>query len=126
MCYYIGIEDLAANALIEILQKKGASESERYSVTFKELEDYGAEVVRYLDREKGEKALLILSRAHTTNMFRNYSDFFEEIETSKGTAIVLQKGKTVEDLIDKFRIYSASDLIMAFMATAGTVLSAAG
>lgn len=124
MCYYIGIEDLAANALIEILQTKKASESCYYPVTFKELEDYGAEVVRYLDQEKGEKALLILSRAHTTNMFRNYSDFFEEIETPKGTAIILQKGKTVEDLIEKFRIYNASDLIIAFMATAGTVFGA--
>lgn len=126
MCYYIGIEDLAANALIEILQTKGTSESIQYPVTFKELEDYGAEVVRYLNQEKGEKALLILSRAHTTNMFRNYSDFFEEIETPRGTAIVLQKGKTVEDLIDKFRIYNAYDVIMAFVATAGTVLDAAG
>ena len=104
MCYYIGIEALAANALIEILQTKGQSEPVQYPVTFKELEDYGAEVVRYLNQEKGEKALLILSRAHTTNMFKNYSDFFEEIETPRGMAIVLQKGKTVENLIDKFRI----------------------
>lgn len=126
MCYYIGIEDLAANALIEILQTKGTADSGRYPVTFQELEDYGAEVVKYLDREKGEKALLILSRAHTTNMFRNYSDFFEEVETPRGTAIILQKGKTVEDLINKFRIYNAFDVIIAFMETAGKVFSAAG
>ncbi|MCM1263964.1 MAG: hypothetical protein NC313_14730 [Butyrivibrio sp.] len=126
MCYYIGIEDLAANALIEILQTKKAEDVSSYPVTFTELEKYGAEVVKYLDREKGEKALLILSRAHTTNMLRNYSDFFEEIETPKGTAIILQKGKTVEDLINKFRIYNAFDVIRAFMVTAGTILSAAG
>ncbi len=115
MCYYIGIEDLAANALIEILQMKDAQEFGQCVVTLRELEEYGAEVVRYLNARKGEKALLILSRASTTHMFKNYSDFFEEIETDRGTAIALQKGKTVEDLIEKFRTYIAVELINAFM-----------
>lgn len=115
MCYYIGIEDLAANALIEILQKKDEQEFSQCVVTLKELEKYGAEVVRYLNEKKGEKALLILSRASTTHMFRNYSAFFEEVETDDGIAIALQKGKTVEDLIEKFRTYIALDLINAFM-----------
>lgn len=114
MCYYIGIEDLAANALIEILRKKENKENSQCIVTLKELEKYGAEVVRYLDGQ-GEKALLILSRASTNHMFRNYCDFFEEIESEEGTAIALQKGKTVEDLIEKFRTYIAVDLVRAFM-----------
>lgn len=116
MCYYIGIEDLAANALIEILQTKERQESDSCVVTLRELEEYGAEVVKYLNKRKGEKALLILSRASTTHMFRNYSDFFKEIETEEGTAIALQKGKTVEDLIGKFRTYVAIDLLNAFVA----------
>lgn len=115
MCYYIGIEDLAANALIEILKTKKEQDFESCIVTLKELEQYGAEVVRYLSEEKGEKALLILSRASTTHMFKNYSDFFEEVETDMGTAIALQKGKTVDDLIQKFRTYIAIDLMNAFM-----------
>ena len=57
MCFYIGIEDLAANALIEILTKN----SEKRFVSYEELENYGAEVVKFLC-EKGEKAILILSR----------------------------------------------------------------
>ena len=116
MCYYIGIEDLAANALIEILQTKKEQDLSQYTVTLKELENYGAEVVRYLNEEKGERALLILSRASTTHMFKNYSDFFEEVETDNGIAIALQKGKTVNDLVEKFRTYLAIDLIYAFMA----------
>lgn len=48
-------------------------------------------------------------------MFRNYSDFFEEVETEEGRAIALQKGKTVEDLKEKFRTYLAIDVINAFM-----------
>lgn len=53
MCFYIGIEDLAANALIEILTKN----SEKRFVSYEELENYGAEVVKFLC-EKGEKAIL--------------------------------------------------------------------
>lgn len=43
MCFYIGIEDLAANALIEILQSKNGDDSQNI-VTYAELEKYGAEV----------------------------------------------------------------------------------
>ena len=100
MCFYIGIEDLAANALIEILSAKKGAESEQLYVTLAELEKYGAQVVRHLN-EKGDDALLILSGESTSMMFRNYSDFFEEIETSEGTAISLREGKTVTDLVVK-------------------------
>ena len=45
MCFYIGIEDLAANAMIEML-KKGV----RRFLTYNEIEMYGAEVVQILRR----------------------------------------------------------------------------
>ena len=114
MCFYIGIEDLAANALIEILKTKEKDQLNQYSVTLAELENYGAQVVRHLN-DKGEKAVLILSRESTSLMFKNYSDFFEEVETENGIAISLRKGKTVPDLIEKFRTYLAFDLMLAFM-----------
>jgi hypothetical protein len=120
MCYYIGIEDLAANAMIEILEKKqkdGGSVEDTLSVTLRDLEEYGAEVVRYINETSDEKALLILSRASTVYMFRNYSDFFEETDEGE-SAIKLRKEKTVEDLKTKFRTYKASDLINAYMAEA--------
>ena len=81
MCFYIGIEDLAANALIEILQSKNGDDSQNI-VTYAELEKYGAEVVHYLG-EQGEKAVLILSRENTNHMLCSYSDFFVETETDK-------------------------------------------
>lgn len=115
MCYYIGIEDLAANALIEILRQKKDEDLNQYSVSLRELEQYGAGVVRYLNKEKGEKALLILSKAGTISMFRDYSDFFEERRTENGIEIALQKGKTVKDLVIKFRTYIALDLVKAYM-----------
>ena len=44
MCVYIGIEDLAANALIELLEKDNSNTK----VSFKALEDYGNAVVNYV------------------------------------------------------------------------------
>ena len=116
MCFYIGIEDLAANALIEILKTKEDAQRERCCVTLAELEAYGNQVIQYLN-ERGEKAVLILSRENTSLMFRNYSDFFEEVETDEGVSIALKEGKTVSDLVEKFRTYLALDLMMAFMNT---------
>ena len=112
MCFYIGIEDLAANALIEILEMEDKTPSQK-SVTYAELEKYGTEVVRHL-KKNGEKAVIIFSRESTDVMLHNYSDFFEEREN--GTAIGLRKGKYVPDLIERFRTYLAFDLMMAFMA----------
>ena len=116
MCFYIGIEDLAANALIEILKTKEDAQTERCCVTLAELEAYGNQVIQYLN-ERGEKAVLILSRENTSLMFRNYSDFFGEVETDEGVSIALKEGKTVSDLVEKFRTYLALDLMMAFMNT---------
>lgn len=110
MCFYIGIEDLAANALIELLQKE---EKNRF-ITYDELENYGAQVVRLL-YERGEKAVLLLSRDNTNALFRDYSDFFEE-ETREGkTGIRLRDGKGVDDLIIQFRGYLALDVLMALV-----------
>ena len=66
---------------------------------------------------EGKKAILVLSRENTSMMFRCYSDFFKEIVTDKGIAIALKNGKTVNDLVVKFRTYLAFDVMMAFIAT---------
>jgi hypothetical protein len=110
MCVYIGIEDLAANALIEIISK---DEKKRF-VSYAELEDYGAEVVKFLNT-KGEKAVLILSRENTSDMFRNYSDMFEEVLKDEMLGIELKAGITVEQLINRFRGYLAWDVLLAFV-----------
>lgn len=109
MCVYIGIEDLAANALIEILNK-----NQKNFVTYAELEAYGAEVVSILNAQ-GEKAVLVLSRENTNNMFRNYSDIFEELDSENGLGIALKEGITIDTLIDKFRGYLAWDVLLAFI-----------
>lgn len=109
MCFYIGIEDLVANALIEVLKK-----GDKRFLTYNEIENYGAEVVRIL-KENGEKAVLILSRDNTEALFRNYSDFFEESEQDGKLGISLKSEKRTEDLIQQFRGYLALDVLLAFM-----------
>ncbi len=109
MCVYIGIEDLAANALIENLNR-----NKKRFVTYSELEKYGAQVVNILNQQ-GEKAILVLSRESTRIMFRNYSDLFEEVNTKSGLGISLKSNVTVDDLIDKFRGYLAWDVLLAFV-----------
>lgn len=113
MCYYIGIEDLAANAMIEILKRKPSeAPKEQPCVTFRDLEDYGSAVVKFINKQTDERAMLILSRASTVCMFRNYSEFFEETEDED--AIRLREGKSVKDLERTFRAYKTMDLITAY------------
>ncbi|MDE7200752.1 MAG: hypothetical protein K2O91_02360 [Lachnospiraceae bacterium] len=109
MCFYIGIEDLAANAMIEML-KRGS----RRFLTYNEIEMYGAEVVQIL-KESGEKAVLILSRENTNALFRSYSEFFEESVQNGKKGIMLKADKEVGDLIQQFRGYLALDVLLAFM-----------
>ena len=56
MCIYIGIEDLVANALSELTEHKNQRQ-----VLFKDLDRYGAKVIKVLNQE-GEQAVLILSK----------------------------------------------------------------
>ncbi|WP_418746417.1 hypothetical protein [Frisingicoccus sp.] len=109
MCFYIGIEDLAANALIEAMKK-----GKKRFLTYNEIESYGAEVVQIL-HENGEKAVLVLSRDNTDALFRNYSEFFEESEEDGKKGILLRSGKEIEDLVHQFRGYLALDVLLAFM-----------
>lgn len=109
MCFYIGIEDLAANALIESMRK-----AEKTFLTYREIENYGSKVVELLN-EKGEKAVLILSRESTSAFFRNYSDFFQEKSDNGEMGIELKKEVTIESLIVQFRGYLALDVLMAFV-----------
>lgn len=111
MCVYIGIEDLAANALIELLEKDNSNTK----VSFKALEDYGNAVVNYINSEDGERAVLVLSRDRTNRFLYDYADFFELYTGSDGEGILLKEGKNIEDLWSKFRSYLTFDILSAFV-----------
>lgn len=109
MCIYIGIEDLAANALIELVEK-----SEKREVLFKQLDEYGAMVVRYL-HNKQEQAVLVLSKEKINEFLHDYSDYFELFSRGLDEGIRLKGGITVNQLWEKFRGYLSVDVMLAFM-----------
>ena len=102
MCMYIGIEDLAANALIRILsQRQTVSESQKF-IRFSVLLDYGMAVVKKLTAQ-GEEATLIYDRESNSMLFRDYSDFFERKTDAQGYAgIQLKEGIQVRDIVKRF------------------------
>ena len=105
---YIGIEDLAALALIQAFGKGHTF------LSYDAIEAYGNKVVRRLQTDN-KKAVLILSRNSTDEMLRNYSDFFIELEVQGCLGISLQDGKSVDDLINKFCGYLALDVLDAML-----------
>lgn len=105
---YIGIEDLVANAIIELVEK-----SQRNEVLFSEINRYGASVVQILS-EKDNKAILILSKERTSAFLNDYSDFFELYTNGTEEGIRLKENISVSQLWEKFRGYLSIDVMMAF------------
>jgi len=118
MCIYIGIEDFVANALIELVEK-----SEKREVSFKQLDEYGAKVIKYLN-EKQEQAVLVLSKERISAFLHDYSDYFELFSTGMDEGIRLKENITVGHLWEKFRGYLSVDVMLAFMD--GVSISALG
>lgn len=112
MCTFIGIECLAANALIEILDKTNKRE-----VSFDSLVRYGMEVVRFLQRQTGEEAVLLLSKKYQINMIENYSEFFEvDFNGSNHGTFKLKETVSLDDLKSYFRWTMSVRLVDAFVA----------
>ena len=97
MCYYVGIEDLAANAIYELYKQS----NQRY-ISLKKLTDYGIAVVEYLN-ENNDRATLLLSQESTYGFVREYSDIFEvkDLEGSK-SCLCLKEGIEADDMLDRF------------------------
>lgn len=103
MCMYIGIEDLAANALIGILARTPQKDGELKFVRFATLLDYGMAVIKKLKKDSGEEATLIYNRESNSMLFTDYSDFFERHTDDDGyDGIQLKKGKNEHDLFLRF------------------------
>ena len=76
MCVYIGIEDVAANALIALLSRDNSCRQ----VLFTALGEYGEFVVQKYRSDTKEEAILICSRERRRMFFEDYSEFFEPLE----------------------------------------------
>lgn len=109
MSFFIGIEDLAANALIEVF-----SALKRRFLSYGEIEAYGNKVLEILNTGD-EKAVLILSRSSTSAMYSDYSEFFEERLVDGERGIYLREEKDDKDLIANFRGYLPLSVLLAFV-----------
>lgn len=113
MCTFIGIESVAANALIELLERKDERE-----VSFDTLVRYGMRVVRVLQEYSDEEVILLLSRKYQINMIENYSDFFEADFSCGGHGVFRLKGedkqKTLDALKEYFRWTMSIQMLDAF------------
>ena len=119
MYKHIMIEDLAANALITLLEYKDIRR-----VSFRTLVDYGMQVVKVLE-QNGEDALLFISYEYKARMLRSYSDFFKiEDGAPEEEFIVLKEGKTVDDLWLYFRGALTEESLKAY--TSDEVLAVLG
>lgn len=99
MGMYIGIEDLAANALFVILNGARKAGNVNPSVRFADLLKYGMAVIRRL-QANGEEATLIYSREANSKMFVDYSDIFVRYTDEEGwDGIALREGKDEQDLL---------------------------
>ncbi len=112
MCVYIGIEDLVANAFIELVEK-----SKKKEVLFSQISNYGATVVKLLLAE-GKKAVLVLSEEKTNFFLHDYCEYFELFDSEEGEGFRLKKNVTVDQLWERFRGYLSYDVMMAFMSEA--------
>ncbi|MCR5382108.1 MAG: hypothetical protein K6G44_14075 [Lentisphaeria bacterium] len=115
MCYYLGIEDLAANALIAAMQVH----REPLFFSFETLEKYGAQVIRYL-KKAGKEALLILSRDHTDAFFKEYSAFFRKTTRNGEDGVALCEGVEAVTLVRAFQGYLPLELLLAFISPDST------
>lgn len=109
MYRYIGMEDVVANALIELIEKK-----ESKKVSMNQLIEYGNVVVHNL-KSNGEKAILLVSRDYTDEFIRDYSNYFHLEFQDEEQFIELKEGFTAEDLRATFRAYLTISVLKAFI-----------
>ncbi len=109
MGYYLGIQDLVANALIEIVEKTG-----KRTVSFSQLNEYGEAIIAKLKAQNTE-ATLIFNRNSTNQFFHNCSNLFETEENASDIYIRLKDGISTDDLRKRFRVNIAFSILKAFI-----------
>ena len=105
MRYVVEIQDFVANAFIE--------SSEKRFLSYREVEEYGANAVRKLN-ENGKNAILSFSGDTTKAFLIAYSEFFADAKEGRDYGIALKDGVTVESLVEKFRDIIPLELLRDF------------
>lgn len=108
MYRYIGIEDLVASALIELIKHEEANRK----ISLQTLAEYGTVIVRLLT-ESGQKAILFLTKESTYEFVHDYADYFS-IKVYNGIEYIeLNDGVTIRELRVQFRKNLTVDLAKA-------------
>ncbi len=110
MCYFIGIEDLVANALIELVEKTG-----NRTVSFSQLNKYGDAVIAKL-RKNDMDVTLVFTRETTNQFFHDCSDIFSIKDFDSDIRITLNENISTNYLRKRFRVNLALNLLSAFVA----------
>lgn len=114
MCKFIGVEILAANALIDILEAgKGRS------VTLDELKNYGIEIVDILEKNFKERAVILYDRDRMINLVIDYGDYFE----LDGNTLKVKSNVSSEQLRDRFRGPLSYEILSAIITNRKNLLS---
>ena len=108
MYRYIGIEDLVASALIELMRREEANRK----ISLQTLADYGTVIVKLLT-ESGQNAILFLTKESTYEFVHDYADYFSIKIYANVEYIVLKDGITVSELRSQFRKNLTVDLAKA-------------
>lgn len=101
----IGIEFVAANALVELYEI-----SKKNYVSFEDLRNYGIEVKKVL-RDNNIDAILLLSDYDLIRFAHNYSNLFNV----KDDKIYIKDGVTCEIIREKIISYMKMDILLAML-----------
>ena len=99
MCNFIGMEYLAALALIR---------EDVEEISLSKLNEYGISVMKKLEESKID-AVFLFSDKYALELVRNYSDCFELSENDT----VLKRKVPKETLVSKFIAYLSTDTLLA-------------
>lgn len=106
---YIQIEDLAANAAIELLKREKA-----VRIPLTNLYNYGKTVVSLLN-QKDIRAVLQLDKYSTMDFIDRYDDIFRINIENEEDVLTIVKGTDSRTLWGKFRGYLSVDVMLEFM-----------
>ena len=114
MCKFIGVEILAANVLINLIES-----GKRRSVSLEELNKCGIEVVNILEKKFNEKAVVLYDKTRIGSFVVDYSDFFK---FEDDTLYVKDNVEDTEQLRDWFRGTLSYEILSAIITSVKSLL----
>jgi len=109
VCKFIRIEDLAANAIIDIFEKKGENR-----VSFNQIVQYGNTIKKVYEEKYDDYMVIIMSGEAVSSFIRDYSDYFFVKREGGEEYIVLIEGTETDFLREEFRSRLTVELLYAF------------